>query len=166
MSPRRRWAEVPGGLRGRRRGRPPGEWRGGSARPASFLRPRSPRGTPRPLATAPPERARSAAPLPSPAVGSSRRPPEALGRAGRGDRRRGPAAAAPSHAPQRQPGRAPLSGRSLYPGRDNPPPRPQLSQETQISSEEGGVPRSAPASEPFPPPPFRTLGGRASGVEV
>lgn len=165
MSPRRRWAEVPGGLRGRRRGRPPGEWRGGSARPAPFLRPRSPRGTPRPLATAPPERARSAAPLPSPAVGSSRRPPEALGRAGRGDRRRGPAAAAPSHAPQRQPGRAPLSGRSLYPGRDNPPAPSSVRRPRFLLRKEGCPAPHRPVSR-SPPPPFRTPGGRASGVEV
>lgn len=71
----------------------------------------------------------------------------------------------PLAQPQRQPGRAPLSCRSRYPGRDNPPPRPQLRQETQISSGEGGVLRSAPACEqsrplPLPDPGKQRLRGR------
>lgn len=75
---------------------PPGAWRGPGPRPSCA--PGHLVGHRVPLAVAPLERARSAAPLSSPA---------ALGRPRSGHQSGCPAAAAPSHAPQREPGRAP-----------------------------------------------------------
>lgn len=108
------------------------------------------------------------------AVGRSRHPPEALGRTGRTDRRRGPAAAAPSHAPQRQPGRAPLSCSSLYPGRDNPPAPSSARRPRFLLGKEGCSARhrlvSSPAPSPHPDPGRRSLRcgalkpGASSGV--
>lgn len=167
--PRRRWAEVLGGPRsGRRRGRPLGAWRGGSARPASFsCAPVTSWDTASPRHR-PSGRARSAAPLPGPAEGNVATLPRPWA-GGRGERRRGPAAAALSHAPAPTPAPTrtrPLVCRSRYPGRDEaqlPPPPPAQSR-AQISSGEGGVLRSTPACEPSAPLPLPDPGKQSLGA--
>lgn len=98
-------------------------------------------------------------------------PPTPTGSPGRRDLRGCPAAAAPSHVPSASQDAPPVLPSALSGTRRSP--RPQLSQETQISSWEGGVLRAhRPGTVPPHPPTDRAAerqvrgseGGASSGV--